>query len=151
MGHATSEPSPLNRRHVLIALLAGASLAACGRRGALEPPPYTEQGREWQRRQGRNPDGTRREPGQAAASQPQGASGPGSVREGLQRDADARTTVDVEGQLERTGTEGEARTPSDPIQSDPQAVTPGVAPNAPRRRPPGIIPPKRSFILDPLL
>jgi predicted small lipoprotein YifL len=147
MDLTTSEPSPLNRRHVLIALLAGASLAACGRRGALEPPPYTQQGQEWQRRQGRNPDGTRREPGQRdAAARPQG-----SVREGLQRDADARTTVDVESQIERTGTEGEARAPSDPIQSDPQAVTPSVAPNAPRRRPPGIIPPKRPFILDPLL
>ncbi|MGL4243814.1 MAG: LPS translocon maturation chaperone LptM [Beijerinckiaceae bacterium] len=135
----------MNRRHLIVALLAGAGLAACGRRGPLEPPPYTAQGQEWQRRQGRNPDGTRREPGQRPAQ--------GRVQEGLQRERDARTTVDVEGDIERRSTEGTARTPSDPTQTDPGGapVTPSISPQSARRRPPGIVPPKRDFILDPLL
>jgi predicted small lipoprotein YifL len=139
----------LNRRHLILALLAGAGLAACGRRGPLEPPTYTEQGRDYQRRQGRNPDGSRKEPGQQTNQRQQ----QGSVQEGLQQERDARTTVDVEGDLERNRTEGTPRTPSDPTQSEPgqSAVTPSVSPQGARRRPPGIIPPKRDFILDPLL
>jgi predicted small lipoprotein YifL len=137
----------LNRRHLIIALLAGANLAACGRRGPLEPPPYTAQGQEWQRRQGRNPDGTPRR----TASQQQAQ---GTVQEGLQREQDARRTVDVEGDIERNRTEGTAREPNDPTQSEPGGTTPvapGVSPQGMRRRPPGIVPPKRDFILDPLL
>jgi predicted small lipoprotein YifL len=134
----------LDRRHLIAALAAGLGLAACGRRGALEPPPYTEQGREWNRRQGRNPDGTPRRAGQQQQAQ-------GSVQEGLRRDQDERTTRDVEGDVERNRTEGVAAVPSDPTQSDPGSVAPSVSPTGARRRPPGIVPPKRSFVLDPLL
>lgn len=134
----------MNRRHILVALLAGAGLAACGRRGPLEPPPYTEQGREWNRRQGRNPDGTPRRAGQPQAAQ-------GSVQEGLARDQDERTTRDVEADVERNRTEGVAAAPSDPTQSGQQSVAPSISPTGGRRRPPGIVPPKRDFILDPLL
>ncbi len=138
----------MNRRHLIVALLATAGLAACGRRGPLEPPPYTEQGREWNRRQGRNPDGTPRRAGQPA-EQPQG-----SVQEGLQRDQDQRTTADVEADIEQRRVEGQARAPSDPTQSEPggqQTQTPAISPTGARRRPPGIVPPKQPFILDPLL
>jgi predicted small lipoprotein YifL len=133
----------LNRRHLITALLAGAGVAACGRRGPLEPPPYTAQGAEWQRRQGRNPDGTPRRAGQQPAQ--------GSVQEGLNRDRDERTTRDLEGDIERNRTEGAAAQPSDPTQGEPAAVTPAVSPTGIRRRPPGVIPPKQPFILDGLL
>jgi predicted small lipoprotein YifL len=131
----------LNRRHVIAVLAAGFGLAACGRRGPLEPPPYTEQGREWNRRQGRNPDGTPRRPGERQQAQ-------GTVQEGLNRDQDQRTTRDVEGDIERNRTEGEPAAPADPTQT-----APGVSPTpaGARRRPPGIVPPKQPFILDPLL
>lgn len=134
------------RKFSLLALAAGlgAGLSACGRRGPLEPPPYTEQGREWQRRQGRNPDGTPRRRGEQQAQ--------GTVQEGLQRDSDQRNTVDVEGDIERRTVEGEAKVPGDPTQSStgtsPQSLSPT---GGSRRRPPGIVPPKRPFILDPLL
>jgi predicted small lipoprotein YifL len=135
----------LDRRHLITALAASIGLAACGRRGALEPPPYTEQGREWNRRQGRNPDGTPRRAGQPQQQQ-------GSVQEGLRRDQDERTTRDVEADIERNRTEGVAATPSDPTQSDPSgSVAPSISPTGTRRRPPGIVPPKRDFFLDPLL
>jgi predicted small lipoprotein YifL len=140
-----SEPT-LDRRTFSLAMLAAGlavGVSACGRRGPLEPPPYTEQGRQWQRRQGRNPDGTRREPGRQPAE--------GSVQEGLQRDRDARTTVDVEADVERNRVEGQARAPSDPTQSEPGGLAPSVSPQGLRRRPPGIVPPKQPFILDPLL
>jgi predicted small lipoprotein YifL len=144
----------LDRRHFSLALLAAGlavGVSACGRRGPLEPPAYTEQGKEWNRRQGRNPDGSRKQPGQPPEPR---ATQPGSVQEGLQREADERNTVDVEGDLERR-TEGVARNPSDPTQSEPgqgQGVSPVASPgSAGRRRPPGIVPPKASFILDPLL
>jgi predicted small lipoprotein YifL len=133
----------VNRRHLIIALFAGAGLSACGRRGPLEPPPYTAQGAEWQRRQGRNPDGTRREPGQPQQQ--------GSVREGLQRERDERTTRDVEGDIERNRAEGVAAQPSDPTQSEPGQPSPSLSPAGARRRPPGIVPPKQPFILDGLL
>jgi predicted small lipoprotein YifL len=131
----------LDRRHFILAIAAGLGLAACGRRGPLEPPPYTAQGREWNRRQGRNPDGTPRRAGQEQQQQ-------GSVQEGLARDQDERTTRDVEGDIERNRTEGVAGTPSDPTQSGPGG---SITPTAGRRRPPGIVPPKQPFILDPLL
>jgi predicted small lipoprotein YifL len=136
----------LDRRHFIAALAAGLGLAACGRRGPLEPPPYTEQGREWNRRQGRNPDGTPKR-----AGQPQQPEQQATVQEGLRRDQDERTTRDVEADIERNRTEGVAATPSDPTQSSPGSVTPSVSPTGTRRRPPGIVPPKQSFILDPLL
>jgi predicted small lipoprotein YifL len=135
----------LDRREFsLLALAAGLAfgVSACGRRGPLEPPSYTAQGQEWNRRQGRNPDGTRKEPGQ------QQAQTQGSVREGLQRDDDQKGTVDVEAQVERNRPEGEPRVPSDPTVSEPGQ---SISPTGSRRRPPGIIPPKRAFILDPLL
>jgi predicted small lipoprotein YifL len=131
----------LDRRHFITALVAGFGLAACGRRGPLEPPPYTEQGREWNRRQGRNPDGTPRRPGERQQAQ-------GSVREGLQREQDERTTRDVEGDIERNRTEGEPAVPADPTQAAPGT---SISPTGARRRPPGIVPPKQPFILDPLL
>lgn len=139
----------MDRRHLLTALAVGLGLAACGRRGPLEPPPYTEQGREWNRRQGRNPDGTPRRSGQPQPQQAQS-----SVQEGLRRDQDERTTRDVESDIERNRTEGVAGTPSDPTQTEPggsPSPSPSPAGGSARRRPPGIVPPKRSFILDPLL
>jgi predicted small lipoprotein YifL len=120
------------RRFALLFLPAALALgaSACGRRGPLEPPPYTEQGREWQRRTGRN-----------QPNQPRG-----TVQEGLQRDEDARNTRDVEADVESNRSEGTPRVPSDPT------VAPQVSPTGGgRRRPPGIIPPKRDFILDGLL
>ncbi len=130
--------SPLDRRQfTLFALVAGlaAGVSACGRRGPLEPPPYTAQGQEWARRTGR--------------TQQQGAATPqGSVREAVAEDEMNRGTVDVEGQVERNRSEGEPQVPSDPTQSSPGQ---NVTPSGTRRRPPGIVPPKRSFILDPLL
>jgi predicted small lipoprotein YifL len=146
----------LDRRQFSLAVLAvglAAGVSACGRRGPLEPPAYTEQGKEWNRRQGRNPDGTRKAPGQTPDKRPQPASAKeGSVKEGLEREADARNTVDVESDLERNrAVEGQARDPSDPARTEPAAGTPTPSPSGARRRPPGILPPKRSFILDPLL
>lgn len=131
----------MDRRQIIAALAAGIGLAACGRRGPLEPPPYTEQGREWNRRQGRNPDGTPRRPGERQQAQ-------GTVQEGLNRDQDERTTRDVEGDIERNRTEGVAAPPSDPTQTAPGT---SLSPTGARRRPPGIVPPKQPFILDPLL
>lgn len=126
------------RRFTLLALTAAlaAGTAACGRRGPLEPPPYTAQGREWARRSGRNqgPQQQAQTPAQVDAANAE----------------EARGTVDVEGQVERSRTEGEPEVPSDPIQSGP-TQTPSIAPTGSRRRPPGIVPPKRAFILDPLL
>jgi predicted small lipoprotein YifL len=123
-------------------------LSACGRRGPLEPPPYTAQGQEWNRRQGRNPDGTRKEPGQQQSSQ-QPVSG--SVRQAVQSEDDQKGTLDVEAQVERNRAEGQPAVPSDPTTTDPGQTTPAITPTGSRRRPPGIIPPKRSFILDGLL
>jgi predicted small lipoprotein YifL len=129
------------RRFALTLLAAGllSGVAACGRRGALEPPPDTEQGRAWQRRVGGN---LQQQQAQQRA--------PGSVRESLERDDDQRGTVDVEGQIERPRGEGIPRTPTDPTQTE--AAQSGNTPlTGSRRRPPGIVPPKRSFILDGLL
>jgi predicted small lipoprotein YifL len=137
----------LDRRHFIVALAAGLGVAACGRRGPLEPPPYTAQGREWNRRQGRNPDGTPRRAGQ----QQQGDVQQSSVREGLTRDQDERTTRDVEAEVERNRSEGAPAAPSDPTQSEPGSSAPTASPTGSRRRPPGIVPPKQPFILDPLL
>jgi len=133
------------RQFTLLALAAGlaAGASGCGRRGPLEPPPYTEQGREWNRRQGRNPDGTPRRAGEAP---PQG-----SVSQAVSNEDDQRGTVDVEEQIERNRVEGQPQLPSDPTQSDPGQTSPSIAPTGSRRRPPGIVPPKRAFILDPLL
>jgi predicted small lipoprotein YifL len=137
----------LDRRHFIVALAAGLGVAACGRRGPLEPPPYTAQGREWNRRQGRNPDGTPRRAGQ----QQQGDVQQSSVREGLTRDQDERTTRDVEAEVERNRSEGAPAAPSDPTQSEPGSSALTASPTGGRRRPPGIVPPKQPFILDPLL
>jgi predicted small lipoprotein YifL len=125
------------RQFTLLALAAGlaAGVSACGRRGPLEPPPYTAQGQEWARRSGR--------------TQQQGAAAPqGSVRDAVAEEEIQRGTVDVEGQVERNRSEGEPQAPSDPTQASPAQ---NVTPTGGRRRPPGIVPPKRSFILDPLL
>jgi predicted small lipoprotein YifL len=130
------------RRFAQTLLAAGllSGLAACGRRGALEPPPYTEQGRAWEKRVGGN------------AQQQAERRTPGSVSGGLASDDDQRGTVDVEGQIERPRGEGLPRSPSDPTQSEPgQQQAPGTGLTGSRRRPPGIVPPKRSFILDGLL
>jgi predicted small lipoprotein YifL len=124
------------RRFTLMFLPAALALgaSACGRRGPLEPPAYTAQGREWERRTARN----------TQQNQPRG-----SVQEGLQRDQDDRNTRDVEADIERGRSEGVAQVPTDPTQPEPAAV--GPTPTGGRRRPPGIVPPKRAFILDPLL
>jgi predicted small lipoprotein YifL len=132
------------RRFALTLLAAGlmSGVAACGRRGALEPSPDTEQGRAWQKRVGGN---AQQQVQQRAQPRPAG-----SVQAGLERDDDQRGTVDVEGQIERPRGEGLPRTPTDPTQTEA-----GQSGNTPltgsRRRPPGIVPPKRSFILDGLL
>jgi len=138
------------RQFSLMALAAGLAVgvSACGRRGPLEPPPYTAQGQEWNRRQGRNPDGTRKQPGQEQASQ-QPVSG--SVRQAAQAEDDQKGTVDVEAQIERNRPEGQPAEPSDPTTTEPGQTTPTITPTGSRRRPPGIIPPNRSFILDGLL
>ncbi len=118
-------------------LLAG--VAACGRRGPLEPPLNTAQGQEFARRAGGN--------NQLRGNQPQA-----SVRESLQSQDANKGTVDVEADIEPSRGESIARPPSDPTFSDPgpqDNATPSLTGG--RRRPPGIIPPKRSFILDPLL
>ena len=140
------------RQFSLLALAAGLAtgVSACGRRGALEPPPYTAQGQEWAKRQGRNKDGQPNQPGtpgQQAARQP----AQGSVSEGLQRDEDQRGTVDVEANIERNRPEGAPRVPSDPITTEPGQSAPTISPTGSRRRPPGIVPPKQPFILDGLL
>ncbi len=142
------------RQFSLLALAAGLAtgVSACGRRGALEPPPYTAQGQEWAKRQGRNPDGTPKQagqPGQPRAARQQQAQG--SVSESLQREQDDRNTVDVEANVERNRPEGEPRVPSDPTTTEPGQSTPSISPTGGRKRPPGIVPPKRSFILDGLL
>jgi predicted small lipoprotein YifL len=146
----TLEKRNVDRRRFALTLLAAgliSGLAACGRRGALEPPPYTEQGREWNRRQGRNPDGTRKVSGQQQSQQQ------GSVRQSLASADDQKGTFDIEGDIERNRGEGIPRLPSDPTQSEPAPAVPSVSPTGggSRRRPPGIIPPNRSFILDGLL
>ena len=128
------------RRFTLTILAAGlaSGLSACGRRGPLEPPPYTEQGREFQRRAGGNAQQQQR---------PQG-----SVRGSVEREDEQKGTVDVESDIERGRGEGVARSPSDPTRSEPGAQTSGgSALQGGRRRPPGIVPPKRDFILDGLL
>ncbi|MGL5115330.1 MAG: hypothetical protein ACRC7G_08615 [Beijerinckiaceae bacterium] len=117
-----------------MALAAGAS--ACGRRGALEPPPYTAQGREWERRTARNNQ----------QNQPRG-----SVQQGLERDQDDSNTQDVEGELERNRSEGTARPPSDPTQPETAPAAPQALGTGGRRRPPGIVAPNKPFILDGLL
>jgi predicted small lipoprotein YifL len=129
------------RRFALTLLAAGllSGVAACGRRGPLEPPPDTEQGRAWQKRVGGN------------TPQQQAQRTPGSVRSGLESDEDQRGTVDVEGDIERPRGEGLPRVPSDPTQTEPGQQAPGTSLTGTRRRPPGIVPPKRSFILDGLL
>jgi len=129
------------RQFTLLALASGLAfgVSACGRRGPLEPPPYTAQGQEWARRSGRN------QPGQT----PAGAAQQGGARDVATRDDDQRGTVDVEGEVERGRLEGEAQVPSDPTRSEPGQTN--LSPTGSRRRPPGIIPPKRAFILDPLL
>ncbi|MGL4634781.1 MAG: LPS translocon maturation chaperone LptM [Beijerinckiaceae bacterium] len=136
----------MDRRRFALTLLATGvvtGLAACGRRGPLEPPLYTEQGKEFARRRGGN------QQGQASANQTQT---PGSVRQSLASDDAQRGTVDVESDVERNRSEGVPRPPSDPTQSEPAQTLPSVSPTGGgRRRPPGVIPPKRSFILDGLL
>jgi predicted small lipoprotein YifL len=136
----------VDRRRFAMTLLATGLLsgaAACGRRGPLEPPLNTAQGQEFARRVGGNPQ-------QRNQTQPQG-----SVRDSVQRQEEQKTTVDVEADIERPRGEAIARPPSDPTFSDEPAPQAGGAPTPSltggRRRPPGIIPPKRSFILDPLL
>jgi predicted small lipoprotein YifL len=128
------------RRFALTLLAAGllSGVAACGRRGPLEPSPDTEQGRAFQRRVG----------GTTAQQQVQRT--PGSVQRSLQSDDDQRGTVDVEQQIEQPRGEGLPRTPTDPTQTE-AAQSSNTPLTGSRRRPPGIVPPKRSFILDGLL
>jgi predicted small lipoprotein YifL len=127
----------LNRRRFTLTLLASGAaltLAACGRRGPLEPPPYTAQGQEFARRQSQN-----RQSQQGQAQQ-------GSVKEAVQSEAAQRGTVDVESQIE-----GTARAPSDPTAVGQQQQNQSLSPTSGRRRPPGIKPPDQPFILDGLL
>jgi predicted small lipoprotein YifL len=127
----------LNRRRFTLTLLASGAaltLAACGRRGPLEPPPYTAQGQEFARRQSQN-----RQSQQGQAQQ-------GSVKEAVQSEAAQRGTVDVESRIE-----GTARAPSDPTAVGQQQQNQSLSPTSGRRRPPGIKPPDQPFILDGLL
>jgi predicted small lipoprotein YifL len=135
------------RRFALMLVAAGlvSGVAACGRRGPLEPPPDSAQGREWAKRSGRNNPNDPKQKQAPKQTEPQA-----SVSEGLQRDEDQRGTVDVEADIERKRGEGVARAPSDPTRDEP-SVTPSPLPTGGRRRPPGIVPPKRSFLLDGLL
>jgi predicted small lipoprotein YifL len=137
------------RRFALTLLAAGlmSGVAACGRRGPLEPPADTEQGRAWQKRVGDNKQQQQRTPG--------------AVRNSLERDDDQKGTVDVEADIERPRSEGLAREPVDPVQAPIGQPAPGqpvvgqtggnAAIPGGRRRPPGIVPPKRDFVLDGLL
>jgi predicted small lipoprotein YifL len=135
----------VDRRRFVMTLAAAGLLsgaAACGRRGPLEPPLNTAQGQEFAKRvAGGNPQ---------QRNQPQGL-----VRESVQREDEQKGTVDIEADIERPRGEAIARPPSDPTFGDDPPPQPGGAPTPSltggRRRPPGIIPPKRSFILDPLL
>jgi predicted small lipoprotein YifL len=130
----------LNRRRFALTLFASGvalTLAACGRRGPLEPPPYTAQGQEFARRQNQN---RANQPGQSG-QMPQG-----SVRQAVQNETDARGTVDVESQIE-----GTARPPADPTSVGQQQQNQSLSPTSGRRRPPGIKPPDQPFILDGLL
>jgi predicted small lipoprotein YifL len=127
----------ISRISIFLLVCAGVSaLGACGRRGPLEPPPHTEQGREWQRRTGGN---------QQPAQTPQ----QGSVRRSLEDDRANAGTIDVDGQLEQKRVEGAPAVPSDPTQASPEQGT--LSPTGARRRPPGIVPPKRSLLIDGLL
>ncbi len=131
----------LNRRRFALTLLASSAaftLVACGRRGPLEPPLYTEQGREFARRQGQN----RQNQPQGQTSQTQ----QGSVKEAVENEAAQRGTVDVESQIE-----GTARAPSDPTAVSQEQQNQTLSPTSGRRRPPGIKPPDQPFILDGLL
>jgi predicted small lipoprotein YifL len=143
----TLEKRNVDRRRFALTMLAAglvSGTAACGRRGPLEPPLYTEQGREFARRKGgnnqQNQSGNTQTPPQ------------GSVRQSLAAQDDQRGTVDVEADVERNRSEGVPRPPSDPTQTEPASAVPSVSPaGGGRRRPPGIVPPKRSFVLDGLL
>lgn len=129
----------ISRISIFLLVCAGVSaLGACGRRGALEPPPYTQQGKEWERRTGGNKQ-------QPRAETPQ----QGSVREALEDERARAGTVDVDGQLEQKRVEGAVATPSDPTQAAPDQGA--LSPTGSRRRPPGIVPPKRSLLIDGLL
>jgi predicted small lipoprotein YifL len=116
-------------RRTLVIALAGAALAGCGRRGPLEPPPDSAQGREFARRRAQSP------------GQPRG-----SVAAAVENRQPEPGSVDVEGQIEGRRAEGEPASPADP-----GSIAPQVTPTGGRRRPPGIVPPKRDFLLDPLL
>jgi predicted small lipoprotein YifL len=135
--HNMDEPVLNRRRFTLTLLLSGAALTltACGRRGALEPPPYTAQGKEFARRQNQN-----RQQAQTG-QQPQG-----SVKQAVESETDARGTIDVESQIE-----GVARAPTDPTAVSQQQQNQSLSPTSGRRRPPGIKPPDQPFILDGLL
>jgi predicted small lipoprotein YifL len=112
-------------RRFLVSASAAILLAGCGRRGALEPPPDSAQGREFARRRAQAP------------GQPRG-----SVAGAVEQEEAQRQGVDVERQLEERSPE--ANVPSVPDASQ-------LSPTGGRRRPPGIVPPRRSFVLDPLL
>jgi predicted small lipoprotein YifL len=129
----------ISRISIFLLVCAGVSaLGACGRRGPLEPPPYTQQGKEWERRTGANKQQPRAEtPAQ------------GSVREALEDERASAGTVDVEPQLDRKRIDGPPATPTDPTQAAPDQVAPTLTGS--RRRPPGIVPPKRSLLIDGLL
>lgn len=119
------------RRRFVVIGLTGLVLAGCGRRGPLEPPPDSAQGREFARRRAQQP------------GQPRG-----SVAGAVQNQEAQRQGVDLEGQIESNRTEAEIE-PRSPAMPD--TVAPQITPTGGRRRPPGIVPPKRDFLLDPLL
>ncbi len=138
----------MDRRRFALTLLATglvSGLAACGRRGPLEPPLYTAQGQEFAKRKGGNNQQTQRGANQTP---PQG-----SVKQSLASAEEQKGTQDIEADIERNRSEGVAREPSDPTQTEPASAVPSISPtgSGSRRRPPGIIPPKRSFVLDGLL
>jgi predicted small lipoprotein YifL len=137
----------LNRRRFTLTLLASGAalaLAACGRRGPLEPPPYTAQGQEFARRQSQNRQNQQGQGQQSQGQQIQAQQG--SVKEAVENEAAQRGTVDVESQIE-----GTARAPSDPTAVGQQQQNQSLSPTSGRRRPPGIKPPDQPFILDGLL
>ena len=134
------------RQFSLLVLAAGlsAGVSACGRRGPLEPPPYTAQGQEWARRSGRN-----------QPAQP-GAAAQGSVRDAVAQD-EMRSAARSMSKARSIATASEGRSAGperfrrNPRPLAPLSGTQNISPTGTRRRPPGIVPPKRSFILDPLL
>lgn len=120
-------------RSLLIAGLLILELAACGRRGALEPPP--------------DPAAIAAEKQKAAQRQSRASAGRGSVPSGQSAPApEGQTNVPGQAQVADGGDA------DDPDAEGPAAASPASALGGPRKRvrQPLVIP-KEPFILDPLL